>query len=443
MTLAGQHIAVLGLGASGRGAARLALQRGARVTVLDSGPAQALADSAASLQAEGVGVVLGASGPPAGERFDLAVLSPGIDPTWDLPRGFAEAGVPVIGEIEFAWRHQDKPVVAITGTNGKSTTTELVARLLNAGGFRTLPSGNHGRAFSDVVWAGDAVDVHTLEVSSFQLEGIESFRPRVALWMNFAPDHLDRHPSLEAYFAAKARVFENQREGDTAVVKLEDRRPPTPPERTVTFSAHSDGADYGFDGRWITHRGEQVLNFSVTRLRGRHNAENLMAALAAGRALGVAWDVMESAARDYRAPRHRCELVAVVEGREFINDSKATNLHALESCLRALPDPVVLIAGGKDKGLDFTPMRDLVARMATHVLAIGQLRPHLDVAWGGVVPVESCDSLEEAVARALAVSRPGQVVLLSPGTSSFDMFKGYEDRGECFVHAVHRLLSPV
>lgn len=443
MTLAGQHIAVLGLGASGRGAARLALQRGARVTLLDSGPSHALAAPAAELQAEGIEVVLDASAPPAGERYDLAVISPGIDPSWPLPMAFAASGVTVIGEIEFAWRLQDKPVVAITGTNGKSTTTELVARLLTAGGFRTLPAGNHGRAFSDVLWAGDEIDVHTLEVSSFQLETIESFRPRVGLWMNFAPDHLDRHPSLEAYFQAKARLFENQGEGDTAVIKLEDRRPDTPAGRTVTFSAHSEGADYGYKDGWITHRGEQVLDFSATRLRGRHNAENLMAALAAGRALGVEWEVMEAAARDYRAPRHRCELVAVVEGREFINDSKATNLHALESCLRALPEPVVLIAGGKDKGLDFTPMRGLVSRMATHVLAIGQLRPHLESAWGGAVPVEACESLEAAVARGLAVSRPGQVVLLSPGTSSFDMFKGYEDRGECFVQAVHRLLSPV
>jgi UDP-N-acetylmuramoylalanine--D-glutamate ligase len=194
---------------------------------------------------------------------------------------------------------------------------------------------------------------------------------------------------------------------------------------------------------WITFQGERVLDFGSTRLRGRHNAENLMAALAAGRALGLGCEVMAEAARDYRAPRHRCELVAVVEGREFINDSKATNLHALESCLRALPEPVVLIAGGKDKGLDFAPLRELVARMTTHVLAIGQLRSHLDAAWAGSVTVESCDSLEEAVARSLAVSRPGQVVLLSPGTSSFDMFTGYEDRGERFVAAVHRLLSPV
>ena len=442
MTLAGQSIAVLGLGASGRGAARLARQLGAEVVVFDSGSSEALQAAAHALRADGTPVELGAVQPTPGRSFDLAVLSPGIDPSCDLPRNFLEAGGPVIGEIEFAWQHQDRPVVAITGTNGKSTTTELVARVLNAGGLRTLPSGNHGRAFSDVVAAGEPVDVQTIEVSSFQLETIAAFRPAVALWMNFAPDHLDRHPSLDAYFDAKARIFENQTDGDTAIVKLEDRRPVTPPERTVTFSAHSEGADYGLVDGWITFQGERVLDFGSTRLRGRHNAENLMAALAAGRALGLGWEVMAEAARDYRAPRHRCELVAVVEGREFINDSKATNLHALESCLRALPEPVVLIAGGKDKGLDFGPLRELVARMTTHVLAIGQLRSHLDAAWAGSVTVESCDSLEAAVARSLAVSRPGQVVLLSPGTSSFDMFTGYEDRGERFVVAVHRLLSP-
>ena len=442
MTLAGQSIAVLGLGASGRGAARLARQLGAEVVVFDSGSSEALQAAAHALRADGTPVELGAVQPTPGRSFDLAVLSPGIDPSWELPRNFLAAGVPVIGEIEFAWQHQDRPVVAITGTNGKSTTTELVARVLNAGGLRTLPSGNHGRAFSDVVAAGEPVDVQTIEVSSFQLETIAAFRPAVALWMNFAPDHLDRHPSLDAYFDAKARIFENQADGDTAIVKLEDRRPATPPERTVTFSAHSEGADYGLVGGWITFQGERVLDFGSTRLRGRHNAENLMAALAAGRALGLGWEVMAEAARDYRAPRHRCELVAVVEGREFINDSKATNLHALESCLRALPEPVVLIAGGKDKGLDFGPLRELVARMTTHVLAIGQLRSHLDTVWAGSVTVESCDSLEAAVARSLAVSRPGQVVLLSPGTSSFDMFTGYEDRGERFVAAVHRLLSP-
>ncbi len=443
MPLTARKVAVLGLGASGRSAAALARKLGAAVTLFDAAGGEKLARTAESLRTEGIDVQIGAATAPQGVRFDTVVISPGIDPASDFAQSFARATDDFVGEIEFAWRHQNLPAVAITGTNGKSTTTELTARFLNAGGLRTLPAGNHGRAFSDVLWAGDHLDVHTLEVSSFQLETIRTFKPRVAVLMNFAPDHLDRHPDVDAYYQAKVRVFENQDADDVAVVKLEDRRPAALQAQTVTFSAYADGADYGFDGRWITFRGEKVLDFSLTRLRGRHNAENVMAALAAGRAFGLDWAVMAEASRDYRPPRHRCELVAVVDGREFIDDSKATNLHALESCLRALGEPVVLIAGGKLKGLDFSPLRELVGRMTTHVLAIGQLRPHLVEAWGSAVTVEPCESLEHAVRRGHEVSRPGQVVLLSPGTSSFDMFSGYEERGERFVQAVQRLLSPV
>jgi UDP-N-acetylmuramoylalanine--D-glutamate ligase len=442
MSLEGTRIAVLGLGASGCGAARLALKLGAAVTLFDSESAAKLAAQAAALRSEGIDVRLQVAAKPASERFDLAVVSPGIDPAAELPRSFSQAGVRVIGEIEFAWQYTDRPVVAITGTNGKSTTTELVARVLNAGGLRTLPAGNHGRAFADVLWSAEPLDVHTLEVSSFQLETIDTFRPQVAVWMNFAPDHLDRHPTIDAYFNAKARIFKNQTSRDTAIMKFEDRRPMPLVASTVTFSAFVEGADYGLDGPWVSHHGRHVLDFSRTRLRGKHNAENVMAALAAGRAFDIPFEAMVDAIREYRAPRHRCELVALVDGREFIDDSKATNLHALESSLRALSDPVVLIAGGKDKGLDFAPLRELIAQRTTHVLTIGQLRSHLADAWRGTVPVEPCDSLEAAVARALEVSRRGQCVLLSPGTSSFDMFSGYEERGERFVQAVQRLLSP-
>jgi UDP-N-acetylmuramoylalanine--D-glutamate ligase len=287
------------------------------------------------------------------------------------------------------------------------------------------------------------VAVHTLEVSSFQLETIDRFRPRAAVWLNFAPDHLDRHPDVDAYFSAKARIFENQTGEDWAIVKLEDRRPEPLRARVVTFSAFSEEADYRLQGDRIFYHDEPVLDFSKTRLRGRHNAENVMAALGIGRSVGISWEVLAEAVRDYRPPRHRCELVAVVDGREFINDSKATNLHALESCLRALSEPVVLIAGGKNKGLDFSPLSDAIRRMTTHVLAIGQLRDHLAEVWSGVTTVEKCPTLEAAVRRAYEVSRPGQVVLLSPGTSSFDMFTGYDQRGEAFTTAVQRLLSPV
>ncbi len=438
MSLAGKTVAVLGLGASGLGAARLAASLGASVSVFDSGSGPKMEQAAAALRAEGITVHLGAT---AGEKFDLGVLSPGIDPVSALPSAFTAAGTPVIGEIEFAWQHQKQPVVAITGTNGKSTTTELIALLLNAGGLRTLPCGNHGRAFSDVVQASVPREVNTVEVSSFQLETITTFHPRVAVWMNFAPDHLDRHPTLQAYFDAKARIFENQTADDWAVVKLEDDRPKNLKAQTLTFSAYSDGGDFALQGAHITFRGEKVLDYSAMKLRGRHNAENLMAALAAGRAYGISWETMAAAAADYRAPRHRCELVAVVDGREFIDDSKATNLHALESCLRSLPGPLVLIAGGKDKGLDFAPMRDTVAACASHVLAIGQLRGHLQEVWGSAVTVEPCDDLPAAVRRGHQIARPGQIVLLSPGTSSFDMFTSYEHRAQVFIDSVNALLS--
>lgn len=443
MKYTGQSIAVLGLGASGRGAARLARKLGAQVTVFDAAQEGRVSAAAAELQGEGIPVVLGVSAVPESASFDLAVISPGIDPGEPLPQSLRRRGCPVIGEIEFAAANTHLPMVAITGTNGKSTTTELAARLFNAGGLRTVPSGNHGRAFADVLWAEEPLDVHTLEVSSFQLETIDRFRPRVALWMNFAPDHLDRHPDVEAYFRAKARIFENQQPDDWAVVKLEDRRPPDLRAGVITFSAFSSEADLTLHERWITWKGQPVADFSRTRLRGRHNAENLMAAMAAGHLLGIPWETMAEAAREYRAPRHRCELVAVVDGREFINDSKATNLHALESCLRSLSEPVVLIAGGKNKGLDFSPLRDSIARMTTHVIAIGQLRDHLQEVWGKVTQVETCDTLEMAVHKGYELSVPGQIVLLSPGTSSFDMFSGYEERGEVFTRAVQRLLSPV
>ena len=208
---------------------------------------------------------------PPGKRFDLCVLSPGIDPHSPMPQSFA-CDCPLIGEIEFGFRNAGRPVVAVTGTNGKSTTTELAARILNAGGFRTMPSGNHGRAFADVLWSGEPVDVHTLEVSSFRLETIVEFRPSVAVWLNFAPDHLDRHPGVEAYYSAKARIFENQTADDWAIVKLEDRRPPGLAARCVTFSAFAGGGDYSFDGGHIVFRDERVLDFSQTRLRGRHKS---------------------------------------------------------------------------------------------------------------------------------------------------------------------------
>jgi len=433
-----QQIAVLGAGRSGLAAARLAAREGARPVVYDSGDSEKLRAAAARLDGDGIGHVFGPSALEVPVAADLAVISPGIDVAWELPRRFSDAGVPVIGETEFAFTLGSVPVIGITGTNGKTTTTELVARLLSANGQRTVACGNYGLPYSEVLLSGEEYDVLAMEISSFQCETIATFRCAIAVWLNFAPDHLDRYPGVEAYRAAKMRVFENQGPGDLAIVDARDPMPALA-ARKVTFSAYGTDADYTLVGGNILHRGEPVADFRSTRLRGTHNAENLMAALAVGRERGLGYEGMMAAARNYVPPRHRCEFIATVDGCDYINDSKSTNLHALESSLVAMGGEVVLIAGGKQKGLPFGDLRDAVARHASHVVLIGEIRGQVRGQWEGAAPCELAGSVDEAVGLARRAARPGQTVLFSPGTSSFDMFSGYEERGDAFRNAVIQL----
>ncbi|MEM7146524.1 MAG: UDP-N-acetylmuramoyl-L-alanine--D-glutamate ligase [Verrucomicrobiota bacterium] len=438
MRYRGQQIAVLGAGKSGIAAARLARREGAEVCVRDTGEGSALAETAAMLEGEGIGMMVGEAALAEAGGCDLAVISPGVDHRSALAGVFLGAGVGVIGEIEFADRHMDCPVVAITGTNGKTTTTELVAEVLNGCGQRTVAAGNYGLAYSDVVLSGESYDVVTLEVSSFQLEGIVDFRPSVSVWLNFAPDHLDRYAGVEEYREAKLRIFENQTEEDSAVVNYRDGLGDLK-ARTITFSAFTTGADFVFEDGRIVYGGEAVCDFGATRLRGTHNAENLMAALAVGRLRDLSWDAMSEAVRAYTPPPHRCELAATIGGREYINDSKATNLHALEQSLLSQGEPVVLIVGGKDKGLPFGEIADTVAGRATAVVAIGEIRDEIVREWSGSVSCEAAEGMEAAVRMATAAAAPGQSILFSPGTSSFDMFSGYEERGECFKGVLTKL----
>jgi UDP-N-acetylmuramoylalanine--D-glutamate ligase len=438
MIYQGQKIAVLGAGKSGLAAARLARREGADVTVRDTGDSPSLKDAAARLEAEGIGMILGEQALAAPDECDLAVISPGVNHRSALGQVFVSGGITVIGEIEFADRLMNCPVIAITGTNGKTTTTEMVARVLNECGQRTIAAGNYGVAYSDVVLSGESYDVVTLEMSSFQLEGIVDFRPSISVWLNFAPDHLDRYRSVEEYRNAKLRIFENQTSADAAVVNFRDH-PGELEARTITFSAFAPGGDYGLDAGQISYRGDVVCDFGATRLRGTHNAENLMAALAVGHLRDLSWNDMSEAVRRYTPPRHRCELVATIDGREYINDSKATNLHALEQSLLSQPHAVVLIAGGKDKGLPFHELTETVASRTTSVVAIGEIKDQIVSEWSGSVACEAAADLEDAVQRAARAAAPGQVVLFSPGTSSFDMFSGYEERGDCFRSILTRI----
>ena len=439
MEIIGKHFAVLGAGESGGSAARLLLAEGARVTVLESGDAVVLREKIATLAAAGARVIAGADADADDGNYDLAILSPGIEPTSALVKNFLVRGIPIIGELELAFVLCGKPVIAITGTNGKTTTTQLVEKMLLGCGVKTVACGNIGPAFSAKAIEGRAMDVMTVEVSSFQLEEIRTFRPTVAVWLGFAPDHLDRYPSLAAYYEAKARIFENQTAEDWAVVNLRDKLPPLKARR-ITFSAYESGGDFDLRDGVIHFHGKPVLEMSATKLRGSHNAENLMAALATGHAMGLDFAKIIAPLCAYTALPHRCEFIRTLDGVDYVNDSKATNLDSLEKALDGETRKVVLIAGGKDKGFEFDSVADLVARKCRCAVLLGDMAARIEQLWSRKLPcINVGRSLERAVQTARSEARSGDIVLFSPGTSSFDMFRNYADRGNQFRQLVHSL----
>src|SRR6266481_4206792 len=345
-----QNVAVLGAGLSGSAAALLLASEGAQVTVLDSAAENNLLKSTLdNLRAHGVRVVCGSEANQQSSTYDWMVLSPGIDPVSPLACNFSSRGIETISELELGWRSVDIPVIAITGTNGKTTTTELLAQMLNACGQRTIACGNIGKPLCEVALEDRDLDVLTVEVSSFQLETITTFRPAVSVWLNFAPDHLDRYRSVAEYRAAKLRIFENQTADDVAVINAGESLPKIA-ARTVTFSAYANQADFRFEGGSIVYQNQPVLRMADMKLRGSHNIENVMAALAVGLARGLSFEQMVPPLLTYEPQPHRCEFVREVGGVTYVNDSKATNLDAVEKALLAQTQKVILIAGGKDKG---------------------------------------------------------------------------------------------
>ena len=435
-----QNIAVLGAGLSGSAAALLLRSEGAQVTVLDSAEEKNLLKSTIdNLRAQDVRVTCGAAAEEDSSTYEIAILSPGIDPASRLVRNFSSRGIDIIGELELGWRFCEKiPIIAVTGTNGKTTTTELLAQMLNACGQRTIACGNIGKPLCEVAREKQPYDLLTVEVSSFQLETIRTFHPSISLWLNFAPDHLDRYRSVAEYRAAKLRIFENQTEADVAVVNAIEKIPNIHP-RTITFSAYANSGDFRVSEGVILYRDEAVLRLGDTRLRGLHNIENLMATLAVGMARGLSFGQMVPPLSAYEPQPHRCELVREINGVAYVNDSKATNLDAVDKALRAQTKPVVLIAGGKDKGFSFDPLRSLVKEKVRSTILIGEMAESVSRSWAGTVKSEIATSLADAVERAHATAKPGEIVLFSPGTSSFDMFKSYADRGDQFRALVRAL----
>jgi UDP-N-acetylmuramoylalanine--D-glutamate ligase len=450
MELRGKDVLVLGLGRSGMAAASLLQRDGARVVVRDESADDQLQERAVRLRRLGVRVELGSQFDHAA-RFDLAVLSPGIAPQRPIVREVMTQNTPLLSELELAYRFCLCPIVAVTGTNGKTTTTELIAAMLAGCGKRTTAAGNIGHAFSDAVETSASLDAVVLEVSSFQLEKIEQFRANIAVVLNITPDHLDRYESMDEYAAAKSFILMNQRPEDTAVISAEtlerlQRMGIAMKARPVTFSAYNRRADVWldwFDSETIWCRLPEcrgiLLKMGETNLRGVHNAENVLATLATGLAMGLPVSRMREAICAYCPQPHRCEFVAEINGVSYINDSKATNVDAVEKALRSLPGSAVLIAGGRDKGLDFTSLKGVVADKVKLAVLLGEAQNKMWRAWSRTAPCVRASSMEEAVRLAASHARRGDTVLLSPACASFDMFENYEHRGEEFKRHVFNL----
>lgn len=435
MQLNNLNIAVLGAGRSGRAAARLAMKHGARVCVFDA---------STSIGSWPEDIPLHASATEEdGRAFraDLVIVSPGIETDSPFVKSFGREGVETIGEMELACRFYHGRIIAITGTNGKTTTTSLVEKILLRAGKKAVACGNYGVPAAEILLRDSVPDVLALEVSSFQLETIRDFHPDVAVWLNFAPDHMDRYQSVEDYHRAKLHIFDNLTEKDLAVVRAGERLPQlNAPVRT--FSSEDPAADLYYREPQVMEGGAPLLNLADTTLNQRHNAENVMAAVMACRHLGVPAETAAEALKDFTPPGHRCETVRTLDGVLWLNDSKATNLHALEAALKSRNTPVILIAGGKDKGLDYVPLRPMLKEKVRACVVFGQIADQLRDAFSPVVPTEKAADVADCVARARSFARPGDTVLFSPGTSSFDMFTGYVQRGQAFRDAVNAL-SPL
>ncbi|MGJ8657576.1 MAG: UDP-N-acetylmuramoyl-L-alanine--D-glutamate ligase [Akkermansiaceae bacterium] len=432
MTIKGKTVHVLGAGRSGRAAALLAASRGAIVTLFDSSDEITNVPESITVHPKAT-IETGKN-----SSCDLLVISPGIDTFGDYVAAFSEHAGEMIGETELGFSFYEGKIVAITGTNGKTTTTELVQRIMSYSGTSCVACGNYGIPLSEVVMLDEVPESIALELSSFQLETIKDLKPDVAVWLNFDADHMDRYTCIEDYKSAKLRIFENQTEQDFALIR-EGEDVGELKAKKLTFTTESQDTDFTLTDRWICFRGEQLLDLEDTRLRGLHNAENAMAAIGACLQLGISVDKIAPALAGFAPPMHRCELIRTLDGVEYLNDSKATNLHALDSALRSQTRPVVLIAGGKQKGLDYTALLPRLKQHAHHAIVFGEISAQLATLFSQVVETHEVKTLEEAVALSTKLAKHGDAVLLSPGTSSFDQFKGYEHRGDVFREAVNKL----
>jgi len=451
MELKDKHVLVVGLGKSGVASALFLKKHGARVTVSDTKSGDELRNEIPMLLDHGITVETGGHGERTFRGQDLIVVSPGV-PVDAPPLVQARSlGVRVIGEIELAAQFLPGPIVAITGSNGKTTTTTLAGEVMTAGGLPTLVGGNIGTPAISLAERAQPETVIVLEVSSFQLETIQSFRPKVAVVLNVTPDHLDRHRTFEIYADAKARIFENQQGSDFAVLNADD---PT----CVAMAARTRAQVFWFgrqkevqQGAWVRDgnivfrdaRSEsktpqrEIMQVSEIPLKGAHNLENVLAAVCTGMLMGCAPEKIRQAVKNFKAVEHRLEFVVTIGGVDYYNDSKATNVDATIKALESFPANIHLILGGKDKGSDYTVLNDLLRQRVKRVYTIGAAAAKIESQIKG--EVVHAETLENAIRKAHAVAQPGDIVLLAPACASFDQFKSYEHRGQVFKEVVRGL----
>ena len=445
--LSGMRVSVVGLARTGLAVVRFLSNRGVRVIGSDTRTREELEKEFPDLKDLDVEVQQERHAEESFLQSDLIILSPGVPPSIEPLARARKGKIPIISEIELASWFTTIPIVAVTGTNGKTTTTLLIGDMLRKAGGRVFVGGNIGDPLINLAASDEGTDIAVVELSSFQLEGIERFRPAVGVLLNITEDHLDRYRNFEAYVEAKSRLFINQGTSDVLVLNaldpIVDRATSSCRARKVYFNVTSDQMEGAFfDGRHIILRvqeGEEIYDPNRGGLKGLHNIENMMAAVATARLYGCPKDLAQQTLETFEGLAHRLEFVKEVKGVRYFNDSKGTNVGAVVKSLQTFTGPVILIAGGKDKGGDYAPLREPIKERVKHLIFIGEARERMARELRDTASITLADSLEEAVARARTLARPGDTVLLSPACSSYDMFRDYVERGDSFKALVRRL----
>lgn len=446
MKLSCKNAVVVGLGKSGIAVCRFLNRKGVRVTGVDMSTSAGMMDTARKLRKIGVTVELGEQRRNLFLSADMIIISPGVPHTLEPLQEAVVKGIPVIGEIELAARFISEPIIAITGTNGKTTTTTLLGDMLRYSGISVFVGGNIGNPLIGYVDQSEKADMIVAEISSFQLDTIERFCPKVAVLLNITEDHLDRYTDFRAYAESKGRIFKNQTSADVAIINGADewacRLIETCNARQYVFNYRS-GTQKGavIDGNTIhMDTGQQAaLRVTSPALRGKHNLENVAAASLAADAVGCEIKAIQAAIDEFKGLPHRLQYVDTIDGVSYFDDSKATNVDATLRAIATFSEPVVLIMGGRDKGGDYKVLLPLIERHVKAICVIGEAAGLIENAFSEIVPVKRAPSLEEAVSMAAESACSGDAVLLSPACASFDMFTSYAHRGECFENAVKEL----